>query len=269
LFISLWICPAAFGWGELGHKVIAGEGAALAGGAALAACHVTTAQLVEHVNDPDKIWRQERFRHPGEARMHFFHVDRQPPDWRSRSAPADREQGELVYRIVDWIEEAKRLRAVAKWDELAEKLYGLAHYLGDLSQPLHLNHDYDGQEAGLPDIHAQFESKMLNRFEPQVRAGVHERVKREGVPAYWAGAELKTLVFDTAVQSNAKVARLFQGARPALTLPRSRRGRRSERALEPRFSKPLLWQGTGALALDQLAIGSRLLARTLSVVCKP
>src|SRR5690348_11826827 len=93
MFISLWITSPAWAWGELGHRIVAEYGTALADPAALVNCHVTAGQLVSHTNDPDKIWRQQRLQHPQEPRAHFFHVDRQPTDWRSRKDPADREQG--------------------------------------------------------------------------------------------------------------------------------------------------------------------------------
>src|SRR5690242_15906242 len=110
MFITLWITHAAWAWGALGHRIIAENGSALVADSLKKNCRITDLNLTEHTNDPDKIWRQQRFLHPHEAVVHFFHVDRQPPDWRTRSDAKDRTQGVLVYRIVDWVAEAKALR---------------------------------------------------------------------------------------------------------------------------------------------------------------
>ena len=46
----------------------------------------------------------------------------------------------------------------------------LAHYIGDLSQPLHTTANYDGQLSGLEGIHYRFESAMVEAFEPALEA---------------------------------------------------------------------------------------------------
>lgn len=268
LFINLWITSSVWAWGDLGHRVVAEYGTALVDQSTLNNCQVTASQLVSHTNDPDKIWRQQRRKHPDENIAHFFHVDKQPGDWRSRKAAADKSQGLLVYRIVDWIEHAKKLRQSKDWDELAQKLYGLSHYVGDLTQPLHLHHDYDGDAAGLPDIHSQFETKMVNRYEDEIRSGVRRRLLSEKIPALWSKVELKNLIFDTAQQSYSKAPRFFESARPALQMPKqSKKMKASGKKPKPRFVKKVLWEKTGTLAQDQLALAARLWAHVLNSVC--
>lgn len=268
MFISMWITIPAFGWGALGHRVIAEYGTALADPKALSNCRITSTQLVAHTNDPDILWRNQRFKFPHEAQMHFFHVERQPKNWRSRNEAADTSQGRLIYHVVDWASEAKKFRKQGKWDTLAERLYGLSHYVGDLTQPLHLHHDYDGDEAGIPDIHSQWETKMLNRFEQQIRAGVKARLSAEKIPDLWREFDLRHLIFDTAGQSNVKATRLLAQAREALIIPKSSQRRKSNKIPRPRFVKTELWRATGELALDQLALGARLWAFTLNEICR-
>lgn len=267
MFISLWITSPAFAWGELGHRVVAEYGTAIADPSALVNCRVTAGQLVSHTNDPDKIWKQQRRRYPQEAKAHFFHVDRQPSDWRSRKDTKERDDGFLVYRITSWIDEARSARVKGDWATLSERLYGLSHYVGDLTQPLHLHHDHDGVEAGLPDIHSQFETKMLGRYEHEVRAGVETRLRQEKTPPLWAASDMKTLIFDIAQQSSAKTARLFENARPALQTPKASRKNKKKKA-EPRFVKKELWKGTATLAMDQLSLSARLWAHVLNSICK-
>jgi hypothetical protein len=268
MWTLLWITlPAAvWGWGDLGHRLIAEHGSRMADPSALSNCHVTVDQLVAHVTDPDRIWRTQRIAHPHEGVAHFFHVDSQPGDWRKRKEAQNRRQGFLVYRIADWIDEAKKLRAKQDWPVLAERLYGLAHYLGDLTQPLHLSKDYDGDAAGLPGLHSQFETKMLNRYENEIMAAVKTRLSSERIPALWPSLSARDLVFDVAQQSFAKADRLFASARPALQAPKSRKKRKKPPS--PRFVKAALWEGTGAMAADQLALGARLWAHVLNSVCR-
>lgn len=270
ILIHMWITPPAFGWGAVGHRIITENGASLAGEAALKNCHVTAAALVQHTTDPDNVWRQKRIQYPHEWQAHFFHVDRQPKEWKTlRSAKVARD-GNLVYRIVDWTEEARKLRQQGKWAELAERLYGLTHYLGDLTQPLHAHHDYDGEAAGLPGIHSQFETKMVGRFEGEIRAGMKTRLAEEKIPDLWKSLEFRNLVFDVAQQSSAKVPLLFEGARPAYKLPAvSKKRRKPLKARQrPQFIKAELWKGTGKLAVDQMALGARLVGHALTSICR-
>ncbi len=247
-------------------------GAEIAGEKTLAHCHISAAQLEEHVTDPDLKWRRDYRRHPDEAQAHFIHVDKQPPDWKSRTEAADRSQGYLAYRIISWMEKAKEDRAAGRWAELQEHLFGLAHYLGDLTMPLHLSSRHDGGEVGLPDLHAQWESKMVHRYEKELKQMVTGRLKQEKLPALWSKMAYGDLIMTIAQQSAGKVDRLFASARPALTVPRisprAKKNRRHSENATPRFSKPLLFQNTGDLAADQLTIASRLIGHTLTQICQ-
>lgn len=258
----------AWGWGELGHRLTAEHGARLAGPEVLGNCHVSATELVAHVNDPDSKWRNQRISHPHEAHAHFFHVDRQPKDWRTRNEASDPKQGSLVYRIVDWTAQARKLRAAGKWDALKERLYGIAHYLGDLTQPMHVHHDYDGIEAGAGGIHSQFETKMLNRFENRARTRLEARLAREKTPAFWNGLSVKELVFNVAEQSFAKTEPLLRRSRSALVYPKHSRKKSMLPARAPRFVKAKLWDATGETAVDQLALGSRLIDHVLRLICR-
>jgi hypothetical protein len=266
LWTSLWISHQARAWGELGHRIVAEYGTSLVSNSTLANCHITAAELVGHTNDPDKIWRQKKKDYPNEGFAHYIHVDRQPKDWRTRKDAEDKTQGFLVYRIVDWIDEAKKARGAKDWDKLAHRLYGLSHYLGDLSQPLHLHHDHDGEEAGLPDLHAQFETRMINRYEEEARDAVKENLEKEGIPAFWGSLDLRNLIFDTAQQTYAKAPKLFENASAAFQIQKTKK--KSKKPQKARFVKKILWEKSGALAVDQLTISAKLWAHVLNSVCK-
>lgn len=256
--------PKALAWGQHGHIAIAEATARITNKSAFLNCHITAKQLIEHVNDPDHAWKEQRQRHPDEQRAHFFHIDKQPTDWRARKEAADKTQGYLVYRIVTWVNEAKTFRATRKWDKLAEELHGLSHYLADLTQPLHLTSDYDGKAAGLSDLHAQFEGKLVKRYAKELRPAIDDRLKSEKFPPLWTSIEYRNLIFDTAEQSYAKSSRLFELSKPAL-LPG--RKTRHGRILRPAFAKKKLWQHAGSLATEQLTLGAQLVTYTLEQIC--
>ena len=268
LLLAMTYSSRAFAWGELGHRIVAEYGSQIADTADWTNCHIRAEQIVSHTNDPDKIWRQQRILHRWEAEAHFFHVAKQPPTWRERTDAQERSQGYLVYRITEWVELAKKQRKQENWSALAETLYGLSHYLGDLTQPLHLHHDYDGKAFGIVGIHSQFETKMLNRYEPSARSAIESKLKSEKIPPLWNTLAFKNIIFDTAQQSFAKAPRLLEGSKSALQFTNTSKKRGSKRQGKARFIKKILWQNTGELAQEQLALGARLWARALNEICK-
>ena len=56
------------------------------------------------------------------------------------------------------------------WEALLLTAAELAHYLGDLHNPLHLTANYDGQLTGNNGIHARYEGEMIGRFIDDVAA---------------------------------------------------------------------------------------------------
>ena len=267
--VVILISSKSYAWGTRGHELIAYRGSGLVSQQILENCHITIDQLAEHCSDPDVKWRRDRRRHPDEALAHFFHVDKQPRDWRDRDKASDLSQGFLVYRIVKWADDAKELKKQGKWVELSERLFGLVHYIGDLTMPLHLTSKHDGKEVGLPDLHKQWETAMVRRYYDELDQMVMKELKQQQVPPLWKTMELKTLIFNIAEQSYSKSEKLFSLSADSLEVPRvGRHGRRRHQSPTPRFTKPKLFEATGGLAAQQLALASRLWAHTLSLVCQ-
>jgi hypothetical protein len=53
--------------------------------------------------------------------------------------------------------------SAAAWSNLRATAGALAHYVGDLHNPLHLTMDYNGQNSGHTGIHSRYESTMISR----------------------------------------------------------------------------------------------------------
>lgn len=270
-FLISVICGAhALAWGNRGHEMIAEIGNGLAHPKVFENCHVSPSQIIEHSTDPDLKWRRDRRRHPDEEFAHFFHVNQQTEGWETREEPADKTQGFLIYRISKWSTKAKEFKTSQSWGELSEHLYGLVHYLGDLSMPLHLTSDHEGKEYGLPDLHKQWESKMVQRYEAEIREHVLSRVKHEGIPVTWNAQSPQALLAAIAKESFAKVPKLISSARSSIEVPRmSRQRRATNREVKPRFSKPKLYAASQDLVVSQIALSAKLWAHFFNLVCAP
>lgn len=264
---TMMSCQMAFGWGNRGHEMVTEMGNSLVNSKVFENCHISAGQLVEHSTDPDLKWRRDRRRHPDEEYAHFFHVDHQTAGWETRREPEDKKQGFLVYRVGKWLQEAKKMRAEQNWSDLSEHLFGLTHYLGDISMPLHLTSNHDGGEFGLPDLHKQWESKMLQRYDEEIRVLVKNKIKREGIPPLWAAESPEMLLSNIAKESYGRVPRLIRSARDAVEPPTASRRRRALAEVKPRFSKPKLYAATRELVVEQLALSSKLWAHFLGLVC--
>jgi len=91
--------------------------------------------------------------------------------------------GVLPYRIHEFV---KRCSSMAK--QLSEKpltkesqvlqghllecLGELSHYTGDLSMPLHVSENFDGQMTGQKGVHGFFEGVLVDQLDPQLKVDV-------------------------------------------------------------------------------------------------
>ncbi len=264
LSIFLVLPTNAFSWGEDGHTLIATYGLNQIQSATLANCHVTADELTLHVNDPDNIWKQKRAAYPHESSAHYIHINKLSKDWKDSKMKEDIVNGFLLFRIISWLEESKELRKKQKWNQLKEKLIGLIHYLGDLTQPLHNHSDYDGEAAGAKDIHSQFESKMVHRYKNEIENKLRIEIKKEKYPPYWNSIDVKSLIYGIAEQSNAKYGTLMNGAK----LSQVNRPKESKAtSAKINYIKPMLWKHTGQLATDQIILSSKLVAFIVESIC--
>lgn len=260
LFTAALHSQAAFAWGKIGHEIIARSSALIISKSTYEACQISAEEILQHTNDPDMVWKQKRREFKNEPRMHFFHLDDQASDWREqylKKKTYNLQGGGLVFRIVEWIAEAKTLRSKGDYDALRIRLYGLSHYTGDLTQPLHVSKDYDGQLSGVKDLHAQFETKMVGRFQKEIETQVRSHVAARKIPPLYSSLNDFDLITDLATQTLAKKQRLIDAAKKSIV--RQKNG--------PRFKKRDLFQHAGTLAVDQLTISSQLWAYILSSIC--
>lgn len=161
------------GWGETGHKTITRL-------AIDATPKPLRSMLMQHLHeleeasmDPDR-----RKSEPGvadESKRHYIDIDALEP-YPFEAFPNDYNVAEAKYGrmalnnqgIVPWAIDESFLNLVEAWESGDENwmrwLGDLAHYVGDLHQPMHTTANFDGQKSDNRGIHALFESVMVDGF---------------------------------------------------------------------------------------------------------
>lgn len=190
LLVSMAIFES-FGWGAKGHQIIASVGADLAtDGKAFWQSNLQTIRALSTV--PDRVWKSPATRSQ-EAPTHFFEID----TYYSASDfdHIDTFPSSYVEAIQKYTESRVVRDGTAPWR--IRQLYRLAlqsmrsgdmkkglqyvgvmsHYVGDLSQPLHVSENYDGQLTGNKGIHQFFETTVIID-EAQIRSDVRARAQK-------------------------------------------------------------------------------------------
>ncbi|HKY32511.1 MAG TPA: S1/P1 nuclease [Candidatus Polarisedimenticolia bacterium] len=176
LAAALWggSCAApAFGWGYVGHRIVA-ESAAAALPAPLGAFYSGAARRLSAASiEPDSVLRDRDGEQ--ESANHFLNLDLlgAPP---FDGIPAgekeallsfgrDRLQraGRLPWRVAELHDRLREAFAARDWKEAVRLSGWLSHYVADAHQPLHSTSNHDGQKTGNAGIHAAFESDMIDR----------------------------------------------------------------------------------------------------------
>jgi len=181
---------SAFGWGAKGHQIVSYVGASLAHeGQVFWGANLSGFRQLSTV--PDRVWKSPAFKDQ-EGHQHFFQVD-------SYYSPAQYDQivafpNSYANAVTQYSEKEILRNGTAPWR--IRQLYNLAlqkfqagdmkagleiagamsHYIGDLSQPLHVTENFNGQFSGNSGIHSYFETTVLTD-EFAIRADVQRRAQ--------------------------------------------------------------------------------------------
>lgn len=211
LSINFIFISNVFAWGKRGHQ-ITGEVAAL-----LVSSEPNAEFMKEqsldfglYSNIPDFVWKRpetydkERNQHfvdleeyslvlknqkAGEANI--FSLERK--DFETKYPLVKEEAGRVFWRARELESElgkiTEQLRALKEDSErkprqaLQEKWLVIAgtmgHYWGDLSQPLHVTHNYDGQLTEQKGLHSYFEEAMVTELYPELLVKVLTKAKSD------------------------------------------------------------------------------------------
>ncbi len=208
-------------WGKRGHSIVCQTAASL--------LHERSEMMMLHsfdlgyyCNVPDLIWKKPAT-YATEFPQHFMDLeifDREFVKAKSSSDPLALSRAEFekafpqiplsagrsywrIRELMDSLGEiSKSLRASGKadgplrMDQQAKWLItagAIGHYVGDLSQPLHVTEDYDGQFSNAKGIHSWFEEALVDELSNTTHPGRLEAEVGELATKRWKKPKLDQL----------------------------------------------------------------------------
>ncbi len=176
-FSQILYTTGVHAWGRTGHQII-GEIAAELAPAGQDFWLANKGNLGTLANVPDSVWKSGSGSSQ-EKPTHWFHADaytqapwKLPSVFETFSAAVNeygqatiQENGTAYWRAQQFFDDAIYFLQI-KDDSRALQMAGvLAHYVGDLAQPLHVTIDYDGANSNQSGIHSFFESMNVDSID--------------------------------------------------------------------------------------------------------
>ncbi len=262
---------SAFGWGSIGHQIVAYTGAnSTIEGQIFWKSNLEQLRKLSTV--PDRLWKSADTK-ADEGLTHWFEID-------SYYKPMEFSQiisfpSSYSAAISKYTEERIRTNGTAPWR--VRQLYQLAfqafksgdtskamqyvgvmsHYIGDLSQPLHVSINYDGQLTGNKGLHSYFETSVLKN-ETAIRTDVQKRtlklLKDGNFLSQFNGSLMDTILLsversvlqlDLVLKNDKKFGRTAKGAAIQLDLAKDRL---ADGAATFAMILNQLWKETGLVA---------------------
>lgn len=171
---TLLASSRALAWGAQGHEVVNSAAADLMTGPASGFFKRHKTALARLANTPDRQWKK-----PGtykdEAPTHFFHWDH----YRNTELAQDfdsyllsealqqlgddyiNKNGSAIWRVSGLFQKLVQAIKVKDWNRTLQLAGVMGHYIADISQPMHVSSDYDGQSIGRRGVHKYFETTLV------------------------------------------------------------------------------------------------------------
>ena len=203
-----FVGSTAFAWGATGHQVIASVGSTTANQNQFWTANADGMRQLTTV--PDRVWKGPQTK-ADEAPTHWFQADAYVPNLAQcndilnfpkvyKDAVAKYTEATIIrngtapWRIVQMYNLALSDFRSGNQKMALEEAGAMSHYIGDLSMPLHVSENYDGQMTGQKGIHSWFETKNLGD-ENSIRAEVAIRTQKLLQDPAWL-ADAKGDLFD-------------------------------------------------------------------------
>lgn len=198
---------SASAWGPRGHTVINEAAVDLMTSPAAGFFARHRKDLGRLANIPDTTWKQAAYQE--ERPYHFFHWDvfGETPYANQFNRmviaqvveafgqPHLNDNGTAPWRIGQIFQMAVNALKAKEWERAIQLAGVLGHYVGDLSNPMHVTHDYDGQSIGRRGVHAYFETTLVDTvpvpelLDADVREGAPVRVELDRVALQGSACE--------------------------------------------------------------------------------
>lgn len=165
-----------YAWGSKGHYVINQAAAELTSSPAAEFFRNNQEKLGKFANTPDGLWKRGNT-YEKERGTHFFHWDIYRKSnllgkfgdltlaqvLRKEGKTFVDENGSAMFRVAGIYRRLVTALQKKHWPEAIQMAGVLGHYIGDISQPMHVSSDYDGQSIGRRGVHKYFESTLVDQ----------------------------------------------------------------------------------------------------------
>ncbi|NDE13792.1 hypothetical protein EBZ80_02575 [bacterium] len=174
--MSAALSSPCFAWGSKGHYIVNESAAELTKSPAAEFFRDNKVTLGKFANTPDGLWKR-----PGtyekERGTHFFHWDIYKKanllgsfDNLTLASVINKkgmafvdENGSAMFRITSIYRRLVTALQKKNWHEAIQMAGVMGHYVGDISQPMHVSSDYDGQSISRPGVHKYFETTLVDQ----------------------------------------------------------------------------------------------------------
>ena len=170
---AMLMASKAFAWGVVGHELINELAIRYLGAEAPAFLSQNVTVLEKMSTVPDRGWRSGSTR-IAEGPLHFFQWDVYQETDLAAVLPVSYEEaadiisagvldenGKTIWRSGQLYRLLREAISRGHCNQILQVAGTLGHYFADLSQPMHVSADYDGQSIGKPGIHSHFETKLI------------------------------------------------------------------------------------------------------------
>jgi S1/P1 Nuclease len=214
--LLLQAIPAAgWAWGSRGHQIINRAAVEALPQPLRAWFQARVEYLVEHASDPDLLAHsdpEERPHHYTDADAYdqfpFARLRRQFVVQRRPPTAFEMRQGTAIWEIDIFTRRLEEDFRGRRWRRANHDAVFLAHYAGDITQPLHTTKNYDGQFTGQRGVHSRFETEMVN--------ALADRWGLQVAPAATI-PHLDARIFDEYVRSYSKIVLVLAADRKAVS----------------------------------------------------
>jgi hypothetical protein len=124
----------------------------------------------------------------------------------------------------------------------------LSHYVADAAIPLHTSHLHHGSNPGEKGVHAQFETKMVERYRAEIVTTINGKLRNKKISSTFQGAQ-------KAAETCIELAKHVMSTLPPQTIIDSFNSAGSGRARNED-----MWEDLGPATLDCLVSGTLCLA---------
>lgn len=181
------LCPTSrvLAWGASGHKLVNRVAVETMNSDLAALFQNNSDNLQRLANVPDVLWKRPATKEK-EKFAHFFQWDKYRSSAIATQMPIPIAQamralgnqylvtnGTAVWRVDQLYKMLVAAIRSEDWTRTLQIAGVMGHYVGDLSQPMHVTADYDGQSIQRQGIHSYFETVLLDK---QDRNDLHNQV---------------------------------------------------------------------------------------------